>query len=137
MSKFGKCTVRRDGLLQDHQHSLPDGSTTRGMHNKPNANARAGWHTHIYMHEGMVEETDATYDGPGHVHDSALGVTSGPMPVQKNGQGVELARTDSLRREGAEWVIRSPQGRLISRGHSRLDALSRAPQDVRKRLRSA
>lgn len=122
--KIRKAILRKD-LQPDHAHTCPDGKMTGGELLKPNANARAGWHTHLFQHDGMTYETDAAYYGPDHVHDVPEfgGFTSGPMPVPKH-YGEELERLDSLQREGTEWVLRSGKtGKIIGRGKTRVDAL--------------
>lgn len=126
MGKFYKRVLRRD-RLEDHAHALPDGRMTMGMQGKPNANHRAGWHTHIYQHDGMVYETDAAYDGADHAHDVPEfgSMTSGPMPVSKS-QGEELSRMDSVQREGDQWVVRSSTGHVLGYGDCRHDALDMA-----------
>lgn len=92
MSKYQKSVVRKD-LQPDHEHKLPENmGDTCGMLRKPNANDRAGWHTHLFQHDGDVCETDAAYEGPGHVHDvPPFGFTQGPKAKEKH-EGVELAR---------------------------------------------
>jgi hypothetical protein len=104
MSKIYKSVLRRD-LHPDHSHSLPDGTVTGGMLGKPNANSRAGWHTHLYMHDGMVQETDAAYEGGDHVHDvPEFGmVSSGPQPAQ-NYAGEPMSRTDRMDADEAEAI---------------------------------
>lgn len=123
MSKFQKHSLRRD-RLEDHAHALPDGKMTMGMQMKPNANARAGWHTHMYQHDGMVYETDAAYNDGDHVHDAPEfgDITSGPMPVQKH-MGIEIPREDSLQREGSRWVVRSVTGHILINEATRYDAI--------------
>ncbi len=93
MGKINKRILRRD-LAPNHVHSLPNGQLTYGVQYKPNANHRAGFHTHLYMHDGMLLESDAAYEGDDHVHDTEFGFTSGPMPAPKH-RGEEFARTDA------------------------------------------
>lgn len=98
MSKVNKHSVRKDSM-QDHQHSVAAGAksvafVTDGMLAKPNSNSRAGFHTHLYQHDGDVYETDAAYNDPGHMHDTEFGMTKGPEPLDKH-KGVELSRTES------------------------------------------
>lgn len=97
MSKFGKSILRKD-TMQDHCHEMPDGKLSMGVQYKPNANHRAGWHTHLYEHDGDVYETDAAYEGGDHVHDAhefkdlpGGGLTAKPQPAPKH-RGVELSR---------------------------------------------
>ncbi|NMK73087.1 hypothetical protein [Staphylococcus capitis] len=94
MSKIQKATRRSDS--EDHQHSVPKSDksaafSTCGMLKKPNANSRAGFHTHLYEHDGDVYETDAAYNEPGHMHDTEFGMSGGPEPLEPKGK--ELPRT--------------------------------------------
>lgn len=121
MSKFQKHVVRKD-LKPDHGHKMPEGQMSMGMLGKPNANARAGWHTHMFEDEGTLKETLPAYDDADHVHEFCDEFTSGPMPLSKD-PGVELGRLDSLTREGTDWVVRSSSGHEISRHMSKAKAL--------------
>jgi hypothetical protein len=108
MAKFKQHSIRKDKSM-DHMHALPDGEYTGGMLRKPNANYRAGWHTHLYQHDGMVYETDAAYDDGDHVHDVFLGkkelYTGKPMPVEKH-RGHEMGREDAAEHDPEEQVMK-------------------------------
>ena len=135
MSKFQRHVVRKD-LKPDHVHKMPEGQISDGMLGKPNANARAGWHTHMFEDEGRMFETLPAYDDGDHVHEFRDEFTSGPMPMPKN-RGEEMGRLDSIQREGSQWVVRSTTGHEIARGATKLDALEGIPKEDRKRLIAA
>jgi len=104
MGKIYKHSLRRD-VAQDHVHALPDGRMTEGVLYKPNANQRAGWHSHLYEHDGMVYESDARYEDGDHVHHvhEFGGMTSAPLTgvptAYPKHKGEEMGRMDAAEEE--------------------------------------
>lgn len=111
---------RRDGLLDDHIHSCPDGRETQGKLLKPSQSSQNPMHTHLYEHEGKVHETGPSYDEPGHDHETIVGDTSGPhkMPAK-----VSFGpRNDEAFRIGREWVVRNDSDVIVARGITKAEA---------------
>ena len=126
MSKVNRRSIRKDSL-QDHMHSLPDGKMTQGALTKPSQSSQFPTHTHLYQHEGKVHETGPSHEEPGHVHESIIGETSGPMPMKpKESFG---PRNDSaehtLLRIGSTWFVRNQQGVDLSCGKTAFEAVRR------------
>lgn len=73
-------------------------------------------HTHLYeLNEDWVE-TEPMHSEPGHVHALPHGeLTSGPKPLSKKpGQPWEkMDSSETIGREGANWVIRSSTGHKL------------------------
>jgi hypothetical protein len=135
--KFQKCIGRRfDTLKPDHGHKMPEGQMSGGMLWKPNANSRAGWHTHLFEDEGDVYETLPAYDEAGHKHEFRGEFTGAPVALPKS-PGVEMGRTDSLNSEGEDWVVRDPSGQELGRGKTKRDALRGLPRKQARRLINA
>lgn len=96
MSKVQKAVSRKDA--DDHMHNVAKGDksasfNTGGMCKKPSTNSRAGFHTHLFEHDGDTHETDPAFNEPGHVHDTEFGLTGAPLPLDKD-PGVAMGRTE-------------------------------------------
>lgn len=129
MSKFYKRSTRRD-TMADHVHSLPDGRQTQGMLSKPAQSHVFGQHTHMYMHENKWHETGIAEDGPGHVHETIIGETSGPqnMPA-KESFGPRNDGMDRIQKRGREFVLINWNGEILGRGPSPIAACRRFDAD--------
>lgn len=111
MSKSNLRAFRADSI-ENHVHALPDGKMTQGQILKPQINEHLnGKHTHIYEHDGQVCESTPASIGPGHTHDTVIGITSGPMPVRKDASDeVYQAR---VQRRGARYYAIARNGEVL------------------------
>ena len=120
MSKVNMRISRRDGLFDEHVHSIPDGHLTQGKLLKPSQSSQNPMHTHLYEHEGKIHETGPSFDDPGHTHECLIGDTSGPqkMPAKESFG----PRNDEAFRIGREWVVRNDSDIIIARGTTKAEA---------------
>lgn len=128
MSKVYRRTIRRDSILQDHVHSIPDGHKTQGALAKPAQSTQSGWHTHLYEHEGLIHETGPAFEGPAHTHETIIGASSGPqmVPPKPIPSGEVVAqRVDGAMRIGNTWVIRNEEGLVVAKGRTSYEAQMR------------
>jgi hypothetical protein len=130
MSKFYPRSMRRDSS-SDHVHSLPDGRQTQGALAKPAQSHIFGRHSHMYEHEGKWHESGIADDGPGHVHESLLGETSGPMNMPAKEQfGPRNDGMDRIQKRGAHFVLINEQGMELGRGRTAMEAVSHHDADM-------
>ena len=116
--------IRRDAS-EDHVHHTPDGKKTQGALAKPSQSLITNPHTHLYEHEGKVHETGVASDNePGHVHETMMGETSGPIKMPANASFGP--RNDTAFRIGREWVVRNDAGYIVARGATCAEAEERA-----------
>lgn len=128
MGKIRKA-IRRADSMEDHVHRLPSGDLTGPALHKPMKD-QFDMHSHLYECNEDTAETDIMHGVGDHVHKTADGNTSGPLPLPKQpGAPAQFKNDSAVSKEGRNWVVRSETGHVIGRGLTKEAALKSAGQN--------